>query len=147
MANNFDSGTIGDLGGIPLCKLFYRPVPLNLAYYIVILVFTIAYFVIWVIAKVEPDDEKAENLTQISNIILAGGAIITVFLWAIRAVWNELSFKKKCGKVENVLDSTISRVQTELSKFKPDILVQSASRTAAKVLASQIDKIVSGLPS
>lgn len=131
---------------IPLCKLLYRPVPVNLLYYGLIVCFTVAYFVVWIMSKVTEDEDEIARLTQISNIILAGGIITIVFLWAIRAAWNELSYVKKCSKAQNVINKGLTTLQQEIQKLNPDVLAGEVSRKAARVVASQIDKIVKDLP-
>lgn len=136
---------------LPICKIFYRPTPLNILFYIVIFIFVVAYLITWIMYRLEPDKKKSENLLKISNIILVGGIISVLFIWTVNAIIGELSYRKQCKKFEIQLNNGIDKAKDFFSNVKSEIknypknISRVATKAVARTIASQIDDLVGNM--
>jgi hypothetical protein len=118
-----------------LCRLFSRSTGLNIAIYIIALVFIIIAGSFWIHGtnQFDPDNgQKWKNRASITGVI---GIIVVSLLLSANLIYYEIAFNKKCDALEQYL----MRQKADLSsRLDPTALSSRIAKGASKAMAETL---------
>lgn len=121
-----------------LCRLFSRSTGLNIAIYIIALVFIIIAGGFWIHGTNQIDSDTGKKWKNRASITSIVGIIVVSLLLSANLIYYELAFNKKCDALEKYL----MRQKADLSsRLDPTTLsskiTKGASRAMAETLAQE----------
>ena len=118
-----------------LCRLFSRSTGLNIAIYIIALIFIIIAGSFWIHGtnKIDRDEgQKWKNRASITSVI---GIIVVSLLLSANLIYYEIAFNKKCDALEQYL----MRQKADLSsRLDPTALSSRIAKGASKAMAETL---------
>ena len=115
------------------CRLFSGSTGLNIAIYIIAVLFVTLAGIFWIYGTRASGDD-VQLWKDRATMVVVVGIIIVSFLWAANMIYYEISFNKKCDALEQYL----MRQKAEFTaRLDPKNLTKGASRIMAESLATE----------
>lgn len=120
-----------------LCRLFSRSTELNIAIYIIALIFIILAGGFWIHGSNQANQEESEMWKKRASITTVVGVIVVSLLMAGNLIYYELAFNKKCDVLEQYL---LKQKAEFMARLNPENVTQNFARGASRVMAETLTK-------
>jgi hypothetical protein len=118
-----------------LCRLFSRSTELNIAIYIISVIFIILSGGFWIHGSNQTEQTEIDVWKKRASITAVIGIIVVSLLMAGNLIYYELAFNKKC----DVFEQYLMRQKAELtSRLNPEAVTQNLAKGASRVVAETL---------